>query len=1045
MGQNISFDVIARDRGSSTFSKIGRSSDTAMAKLVRFGKSTAGLVGFASLTTAAVGFVKVGGQYVGSLNKIQALTGATDARMTQAAKTLESQSSAYAKMGQTTGDAAGGVVELTKAGLSLGQSLKAVNATMILAKAGELGVADASSLVANTLNTFHLKASKAADIANYLANAANISSADVSDLAESFKYVAPVAAATGVSLKQTNAILAELSNSGIAASNAGTGFRKFLLSLQAPSGAAAEDLKKLGVKIFDASGKMKPLGSVIDILGRKLNGLTDERRQKIMKNVFGLQGISSAQVILNNGSKGLDQYTKGVGRAGAAQKLAESASKGFMGTLRALRAEIISDAQAAYRELSPSFDTAAKKVLAFVQQMKSGKGAGGDFVDVLKELATVTKGVLKFLDGLPGPVKKFGIEGLIAYGVIRKLTIATGGWGGSLTSTTAKVKQFGAEMTYSTQRTAALKGAMAAASPVLRNVAGAGGMLLLADSTGRAGTKMGVLEAAAGGALSGAALGAFAGPEGAAVGGAIGGIAAAAGTLYRNTQMAGNAARDALGKWESYKATLDGVTGATTAATRAMALERLTKSGVLKNTEALQIADREVVNAVVNGGKARERVVAALQKEKQGLAANVAAKQAEVSANLRQSMDLQHLSSEQRKAAFDRARAAKVELDDLKARAKARGEDIDATLKEIGAVDEAVKAKRKEIAAITDLTGKLKGIPKDVATKIKAEGIIPTTRGIITLAEKYKLTPKQVRTVIAASGVPLTQKQIDRLVATVVAYGKLHPNPEFGADTAAAAAKIKALIDGIARIRDKTVHITTVTNANVAEHAGTRGHGRGGGNSGANDRLAGATRAAAVQTMSIKHALAKFGKSLSTVTDKLSELKDLRRSFMETFKADNVFSTDLSGGGGANALIAFEQQQANQATQLLSDIQSLAGRGLSKALIEELRSEGTSGALQLHALATGSNSQIQQLNALNAQTQASLSAAGLLAGNTVRGGNINSDIAAAQREENLLNKLVHRLERLQDGHYLVVEIEGEQIVRAIKRRNKRKGVRTADL
>jgi TP901 family phage tail tape measure protein len=90
------------------------------------------------------------------------------------------------------------------------------------------------------LNTFHLKAQQAGDVANYLANAANISSADVSDLAESLKYVAPVAASAGVSIKQTNAVLAELANAGIKGSAAGTSLRTFLLSLQAPAAQAAK-------------------------------------------------------------------------------------------------------------------------------------------------------------------------------------------------------------------------------------------------------------------------------------------------------------------------------------------------------------------------------------------------------------------------------------------------------------------------------------------------------------------------------------------------------------------------------------------------------------------------------------------------------------------------------------------------------------------------------------------------------------------------------------------------------------------------------------
>jgi TP901 family phage tail tape measure protein len=1052
VGQNISFDVIARDRASSTFSRIGRSSDTAASRLVKFGKSTAGLVGITSLTTAAVGFVKVGGEYVGSLNKIQTLQGATDAQMARAAKTLEGQSTAYAKMGQTVGDAAGGVVELSKAGLSLHKSLQAVNATMVLAKAGEMGVADASSLVANTLNTFHMKASKAGDIANYLANAANISSADVSDLAESFKYVAPVAAATGVSLAQTNAILAELSNSGIAASNAGTGFRKFLLSLQAPSGAAAKDLKDLNVEIFDASGKMKPLGSVIDQLNGKLSKLTDQQRQRVLKDIFGLQGLSSAQVILDNGKKGLEDYTKGVKKAGAAQKLAESASKGFTGTLAALRAEVISDAQAAYRELSPSLDTAAKKLLEFVQGMKSGKGAGGDFVHVLKDLATVAKMAVDLIDGLPGPVKRFGIEALIAYGVIRKLTSATGGWGASLTTTVAKVKQFGAEMTYAETRTQRVTAVSQAMGGVLRNVAGAGGMMLLADSTGKAGTKMGALEAAAGGALSGAALGAFAGPVGAGVGAALGGLAAGALNLMHNTKGAGDAASTAIGKWQTYAATLDQVTGATTEATRAAALKAAADSGLLTRTRSLGIADRTVVNALVNGGKARDRVIAISKREISATDEAIAAKKRELAANIAIANDMSVPLAKQT-AAAENVQANRKELQSLQDLRAAQVKDVDKVLDGVSARRKAVLETQKNAAAINDLTGKLKGIPPNIRTKIKNEGIIPTTKGIIELSEKYRLTPKQVRTVITASGAQLTQKQIDHLVNTVVAYEKLNPKPKIDADTTAAAAKIQALINAIGRVRDKTVHITADTNANVAEHAsGGGGKKKPGAPRYAGDFGRGSSRmlddnmrAAATKTMTIKRALDKFGNALSTVTDQIASLKDLRQSFLSTFQADNLFGADLSGGGGAAALVDFEAKQAAQASQLLADVQNVISRGLSKELVSQLQSQGLSGALQLHALAGGSNAQIQQLNDLNAQTSSALSAAGLLAGNTVRGGNIDADIARAQREEVLLNKLVDRLEKLQHADYVVVEIDGEKIVAAIKKRNVRKGVKTAGI
>lgn len=426
MSRKITVEFLGKDKslGRTADQIEGRTSKLG-GRLASFGKRAA--LGFGAATVAGGVFLaKVGGPYVDSLNKIQALTEVSNARMKRVAHQLEANAGMYAKMGQTTGDAAAGVVELTKAGMKLDDAMKAVNATMVLAKAGELSVADASSLVANTLNTFHLQAGRAGDIANYLANAANISSADVTDLAESLKYVAPVAASTGVSLRQTNAILAELSNSGISASNAGTGFRKFLLSLQAPSGAAAKDLKALGVEIFDSSGKMKPLGKVIDILSGKLGKLTDERRQKVMKSVFGLTGVSAAQVILENGAKGLDRYTKGVGKAGAAQKLAESSSRGLMGTINRLKASVTSLGQSIFREFSPVIDDALKpladafdrmsaKAIPFLHHAIAQISAAfkSDLVPAFREMMPVIQPIATFLLKMFGSAVVGAIKGAI--------------------------------------------------------------------------------------------------------------------------------------------------------------------------------------------------------------------------------------------------------------------------------------------------------------------------------------------------------------------------------------------------------------------------------------------------------------------------------------------------------------------------------------------------------------------------------------------------------------------------------------------------------
>lgn len=402
---------------SHTDSKVRGSGSKMASTFAKIGKSAA--LGFGVATVAAGAFVyKVGAPYEQTLNKIQVLTDSNQATMKRAAGTLESQSMLYAKMGQSVGDAAGGVVELTKSGLSLDKSLKAVHATMVLAKAGEMDVADASSLVANTLNTFSMKAGQAGDIANYLANAANISSADVSDLAETLNYVAPSAATAGVSLRATSALMAELANAGIKGSSAGTGLRKFFISLQAPTTAASKQLKALGMDVFDASGKMKPIGQIIDELGPKINGLADDKKAKALKNIFGLTGIAAATTVLKNGGKGFDEYYAKTGKAGAAAKLANSASKGLSGTVAQVKAEFVSLGQITYRALAPLANSLLKPVAAglaalgpkiqpavtwltkLFDSFKGGGGGASKFASTFKVLKT-------FISALIPVVQKF--------------------------------------------------------------------------------------------------------------------------------------------------------------------------------------------------------------------------------------------------------------------------------------------------------------------------------------------------------------------------------------------------------------------------------------------------------------------------------------------------------------------------------------------------------------------------------------------------------------------------------------------------------------
>lgn len=787
--QSIFFDVIARDKASSTFSKIGRASGQTHSRLGMLSRSALGAAaGLTSITIAAGAFLKTGASYVDSLNKIQALTGANDQRMQSAAKTLESNTSTYARMGQTVGDAADGVVELTKAGMGLGQSMKAVSATMILAKAGSLEVADAAALVSNSLNVWREDNLKAGEAANVLANAANISSADVSDLAQSLQMASNVAASAGASFQETNAMLAMLANAGMKGSDAGTSLKTMLLSLQAPSSTASKGLKAVGVNAFDAAGKARPLREVLADLDGKFKDLSDQERAKRLKQIFGTDAYRAAKVIFGQHVDQFDEYVRKVNKAGAAQKLAESSSKGLAGTMKRLKAEVTSTGQAAYRDLSPKLDEAAKKLAKFVEQMRSGEGAGGDFVDLLKDLVTVGKGAVKILDAIPGPVIKFGAQALVAAVALNKLTAMTSAFSSAMVMPIARTKQFAAEMTYTQTRMATLSSTAAALGGALKSAAGVGGMLLMLQSTKQADKGIQTFMSTAGGMAAGFAVG---GPIGAAIGGA--------GGLLLGLMKKTKGANDAFSNTKppiDYASSLDKISGAATKATReVIRLALASDKNLVSSMTTLGVSQRDVIDSLLGNAAATKRVEGAIQSAKGELV------------TWTDQWGVQHSAYTGNKFAAD----------SLASGLRKMGVDLRDQGKKV----------RDNARATEKLSEVYKGVPKEARTDIKLMGTDLSKREIRLLTARYNLVPKQVATLLKANNFPATDAAIKAVIERARTFDRQRPKPKLDVDASSANAGLSALERRLQRLvnRQWTTHVSTLFTSSGGAKAERRAAG----------------------------------------------------------------------------------------------------------------------------------------------------------------------------------------------------------------------------
>lgn len=225
-------------------------------------------------------------------------------------------------------ESAQAMVELAKGGLTEAQIKGgALAASMDLAAAGQLNLADAAATTVQMMGSFGLGAGDATRIANALAGAANASSADVSDLTQAMSQCSAQAALAGWSLEDTAAALALFADHGVKGSDAGTSLKTMLQRLSAPTDQAAEAIAAYGLNIRDSNGKMKDISGIADELTGKLSSLSDAERDAALQTIFGSDASRAAAILMQSGSEGLAKYIAATNDATAAETMA-NAQKG---------------------------------------------------------------------------------------------------------------------------------------------------------------------------------------------------------------------------------------------------------------------------------------------------------------------------------------------------------------------------------------------------------------------------------------------------------------------------------------------------------------------------------------------------------------------------------------------------------------------------------------------------------------------------------------------------------------------------------------------
>lgn len=231
------------------------------------------------------------------------------------------------------------------------QDKEALNAvtqqTLILAQASGMTLKDAVDAVTLSLNQFGDGADQAARYANVMAAGSKYGSAAVESVTKSLRNSGVAAASANVSIEQTVGMIEALAEKGIKDEVAGTGLKKFFLTLQ--TGADETNPKIVGLE------------TALDNLAAKQLNATK------IKEMFGEEGYNVASVLINETEK-VKYYTQAVTGTGVAIEQAGIKSQTAAAKLDQAKNKMQEMGIALMEKLSPGLVSAANGIVNWTQK-----------------------------------------------------------------------------------------------------------------------------------------------------------------------------------------------------------------------------------------------------------------------------------------------------------------------------------------------------------------------------------------------------------------------------------------------------------------------------------------------------------------------------------------------------------------------------------------------------------------------------------------------------------------------------------------------------
>lgn len=200
-----------------------------------------------------------------------------------------------------------------------------VDSTVALTEATGTDMSNAADIATDAMANFGLSADQVKDAVDGISGVTVASKFTIDDYRLAMAQAGGAAGSMGVSLDDFNVVIAGTSSLFASGSDAGTAFKTLLLSLSGNSNAAKVAMQELGIitadganQFFTASGELRNMSEVSQVLSTAMAGLTQEQQMSYLKTIFGVDAYRMAVGMMNLAGTSAD---------GAGTKFEELANK----------------------------------------------------------------------------------------------------------------------------------------------------------------------------------------------------------------------------------------------------------------------------------------------------------------------------------------------------------------------------------------------------------------------------------------------------------------------------------------------------------------------------------------------------------------------------------------------------------------------------------------------------------------------------------------------------------------------------------------------